>query len=105
MTTFRIGFVEFDFEFLASGVRHGALPLSEQAPANWHLSLMETRDLQAFEAAGWKFRPAEEIAWRAVQRINDGPFEIGVLVRRKPWGGLAIIRDRLIIAVEPGAQW
>src|ERR1700682_4380963 len=104
MTTFRIGTVEFDLQPLGSGIRFGVLP-PRPPQSNWDLTLKESQDLEAFEAAGWNLRPGEEFDWNEVRRLNDGPGEIGVLVRRKPWGGLAIVRDRIVVAVQPGVDF
>ena len=65
MPTFRIGQLELNLELVGAGVRHGVLPQTERRYA-WYLNLSEARDLEAFEAAGWRFRPEADLDWRTV---------------------------------------
>ena len=98
MAIFRIGDVNLDFQIVGAGLRQGILPPAEAA-VDWHLGPREMADLEAFESAGWRFRPQPELDWSSVRRQNDGKIEAGLLARH-PWGGLVVIRDRVVVNAD-----
>jgi thermitase len=104
MSIFRIGQVDHDLQVVGAGVRFGTLPPAEVA-VDWHLGSREMRDLEAFQASGWRFHPQPELDWSAVKAHNGPEVEAGLLARH-PWGGLVIIRDRVVLntpePLDPG---
>jgi hypothetical protein len=95
MSVFRIGEVDLDLQIVGAGVLHGALPPPELSH-NWDFGAREMRDFFAFQEAGWRFRPQSDLDWSVIRQTNPDNVEAGLLAAH-PWGGLVIIRDRVVV--------
>lgn len=94
MAVFQVGKSSLDLQILGAGVRDGVLPPFGPAVA-WDLNEREMAALQAFEEAGWRFRPGSDLNWNAAKDLNGEDLEAGLLARH-PRGGLVILTNHLI---------
>ena len=103
MATFRIGESILTYTVIGAGLRHGWLPPPlPDIPYGWEdLGAQELVDLEAFEAAGWRFHRQPDLDWRAAENINGGVIQ-AALPALHPLGGLVILRDLLVVSLPEG---
>jgi subtilisin family serine protease len=99
-----VGDEPVDLTVLAAGVRGGGTPPGPPLDAPWihvaELSLAEQRDLEAFQATGWRFAAVLDLDWAEIRSRGVGPdLSLGLLARQAG-GGLVVLRDRLVVAID-----
>jgi subtilisin family serine protease len=102
MATFRIGGAVLTYTVIGAGLRNGWLPPPLEGPRDWgELGPEELNDLEAFEAAGWRFHQQPDLAWEAAEEMNGGSIQAGLLATH-PLGGLVILRNHLVVSLSEG---
>src|SRR5229473_1184952 len=98
MAIYKIGLTELVLTVVGAGVRYGWLP--EPGPGeniSWsEFGPPELSDLEAFEAAGWRFHPRKDLDWRAAENINGTDVQAGLLATH-PDGGLVVLRNHVFV--------
>lgn len=104
MSTYRIGDATLNLEVVGAGIRLGRLPKGRPELRGYldDFTPSERRDLEAFEAAGWRFLRGEDLNWHQVQEGNSDRKIMPGLLAKRPGGGLVIIRNRLTAQFAPG---
>lgn len=103
MARFRIGEAALTYNVIGAGLRNGWLPPPLDGPFGWgELGPEELNDLEAFEAAGWRFHQQPDLAWQAAEEMNGGSTQAGLLATH-PLGGLVILRNHLVVSLSEGA--
>lgn len=104
MATFVIGRAEINLDVIGAGLRDGLLPPRlETESISWNdLDLREMSDLEAFEAAGWRFHRQRDLNWRAAEAMNGGVIRAGLLARHS-WGGLVVLPNHLVVGWPEGS--
>jgi hypothetical protein len=103
MSTYLIGESPVDLHVIGAGLRYGWLPPRLPGPLiGWDdLDTVSLSDLEAFEAAGWRFHPQADLNWRAAEAMNGGAIQVGLLAKHS-WGGLVILPNHLVVSWPEG---
>jgi len=92
-------------DIISVGLWHGMLPPALAAMEHsldiLPLSPREEDDFRAFIAAGWQLRPGTDLNWKNAQDHNGAEKIEPGLVARHPGGGLVILRNRLVLQLNP----